>query len=497
MTSILIIGGGVAGLSAGCYSQMNSFQTKILEQHTKPGGVCTSWRRGGYTFDGCIHWLIGSSPSSSYHCLWEELGTLDDRPMIHHDELMRIQESDERPLVVHSDIAAFEDHLLDLAPDDSTVIRELTRVLRLFVSEELPLQEPRELEAGAMQHWPSPVVLRELRKYASVTIEQFASRFTSPFLREMLPRIFDIPEFSMAAVMTTLAAFHKGDGGYPVGGSGAFSRAIEGRYISLGGQIEYGCRVESILVEDGRAIGVRLDDGAELRADVVISAADGRSTIFEMLDGSYGSSFTRRYYEPRRVFPPRTQISLGVDMDLSKGPHDVTQVLGDEPIEAAGVTHDALRVRHFGFDPTMASEGKSVITIGFNTDYEAWRSLCEDRARYEDEKMRTADAVVDFLETRWSGVGAAIEVTDVATPITWERYTGNWRGAYEGWLLNPDAMELVVAGRGLARTLAGLKSFYMVGQWVEVGGGLAAVALSGRQIVQVICQKEGKTFVTA
>lgn len=475
---------------------MNGFQTRILEQHTVPGGVCTSWRRGGYTFDGCIHWLIGSSPSSAYHRLWEELGALEKRPIIHHDELMRIQGADGRALVIHSDIGAFEDHLRELAPDDSAAIGELLDVLRLFASEELPLQGPRELEGSAMSHWPSAVVLRELRKYASVTIEQFASRFTSRFLREMLPRIFDIPEFSMAAVLTTLAAFHKGDGGYPRGGSGAFSRAIERRYLSLGGQIDYGCRVERVLAGRNRAVGVRLDDGTELPADIVISAADGRSTIFEMLDGHYGASFIKQYYKPQRLFPPRTQISLGVTMDLSKGPHDVTYVLEDKPLRAAGVIQDAIRVRHFGFDPIMAPEGKSVITIGFNSDYDAWQSLSVDRDRYEDEKMGIAEKVVELLETRWSGLGAAIDVTDVATPITWERYTGNWRGSYEGWLLTPEAMQLVVAGRGLARTLAGLRRFYMVGQWVEPGGGLATVALSGRQIIQVICHEEGLPFMT-
>ena len=57
--SIIIIGGGIAGL-AGCYGQMNGYQTQIFELHDKPGGLCTAWQRRGYTFDGCIEWLVGS-----------------------------------------------------------------------------------------------------------------------------------------------------------------------------------------------------------------------------------------------------------------------------------------------------------------------------------------------------------------------------------------------------------------------------------------------------
>ncbi len=60
--SVIIIGAGFAGLSAGIYAQMNGYRTQIFEMHDLPGGLCTAWKRKGYTIDGCIHWLVGSSP---------------------------------------------------------------------------------------------------------------------------------------------------------------------------------------------------------------------------------------------------------------------------------------------------------------------------------------------------------------------------------------------------------------------------------------------------
>ncbi len=62
--SIIIIGGGIAGLSAGCYGQMNGFRTRIFEMHKKPGGLCTCWKRQGYVVNGCVHWLVGTGPNS-------------------------------------------------------------------------------------------------------------------------------------------------------------------------------------------------------------------------------------------------------------------------------------------------------------------------------------------------------------------------------------------------------------------------------------------------
>jgi len=73
---------------------------------------------------------------------------------------------------------------------------------------------------------------------------------------------------------------------YPVGGSLEIARVIERRYLDLGGEIHYKSLAAKILVETNWAVGVRLTDSTEYRSDTVISAADGRTTIFDMLDRS-------------------------------------------------------------------------------------------------------------------------------------------------------------------------------------------------------------------
>jgi protoporphyrinogen oxidase len=83
--SIAIIGGGIAGLCAGCYAQMNGYRSRIYEMHSQPGGLMTAWQREGYTIDYCIHWLVGSSPASSMHRLWREVGLLADRQIVDLD----------------------------------------------------------------------------------------------------------------------------------------------------------------------------------------------------------------------------------------------------------------------------------------------------------------------------------------------------------------------------------------------------------------------------
>ncbi len=70
MTKVAVIGAGVAGLSAGVHARLAVFDVEVFEAHTVAGGLCTTWRRQGFAFDGCIHYLMGTRPESPFHRLW-------------------------------------------------------------------------------------------------------------------------------------------------------------------------------------------------------------------------------------------------------------------------------------------------------------------------------------------------------------------------------------------------------------------------------------------
>ncbi len=112
--------------------------------------------------------------------------------------------------------------------------------------------------------------------------------------------------------------------------------------------------------------------------------------------------------------------------------------------------------------------------------------------RYQEEKEKIADTVISILDKRFLGLSAQVEMCDVATPLTFERRTGNWKGSYQGWLVTTKTFDL-----RMSKTLPGLKNFYMAGQWVEPGGGIPPAALSGRNVIQLICRQDKKSFVTS
>jgi phytoene dehydrogenase-like protein len=492
--TILVVGGGIAGLAAGCYGQMNGYETHIFELHDKPGGLCTAWKRKDYIFDGCIHWLVGSGAGSSFNRIWQELGAVQGREFVDHEEFVRVEGEDGRSLIVYTDLHRLEQHMKELAPADAAPIEELCRTARRFAGGSDAFMGG--VGEGFLNRIRAGVsmlsLLPALRRYARLTVEDFAARFQDPFLRQALSDVFSLPDFPMLAMLFTLAWMHNRDAGYPIGGSLAFARGIEQRYRELGGTLHYRARVERILVEDGRAVGVRLAGGTEHRGDVVISAADGHATIFDMLEGRYADDRIRSYYEELPIFQPVVQVSLGVARDLSSEPHAVNCLLSP-PITVAGKEERRMSVRHLAYDPTQAPPGKSTVIVMFESSYAPWKELAEERERYDAEKQSIALAVMDRLDERWPGFKKDVEVVDVATPLTYVRYTNNWQGSMEGWLITPETMRMTM-GKGMPKTLPGLENFYMAGQWVEPGGGVPTAAMSGRSIMQRICKEDGKRF---
>lgn len=242
-------------------------------------------------------------------------------------------------------------------------------------------------------------------------------------------------------------------------------------------------------------MGVRFDDGSEQGADIVISDADGRRSIMGMLGGAYADERIKRYCgEPDDETPWAVHVFLGVSRDLSAEPSALVQLL-DEPLTIANHTTDSLEMQVFGFDRTMAPEGKGVIKVELVSGYSYWKKLYADRALYDEEKQKVAESVIDILErTRFPGVKSQVEVVDVPTLMTWERYVGGTQGfmSMPAKKFNPLDMLL---GR-LDSTLPGLDGFYLVGTWATSAGALFANALSGRKIIKVICEKDGGKFAS-
>jgi phytoene dehydrogenase-like protein len=495
--SIIIIGAGIGGLAAGCYAQMNGYRSQIFEMHSIPGGVCTGWKREGYTFDGCMHHLVGCTPGTRIHRMWRELGVMP-RPIHYPDDLICIEDIEGKRFTVYTDLDRLEAHMRELAPADGAVIAEFIGAARRFTRfsmMDMLLAKPWEV-VGVLPY------MGLMGRWGKLTLEQVGARFSDPFLRRAMGMIqYDFANIPAVIALMFLSGCATRNFGWPAGGSLEFARSIAQRYTALGGEIRYRAKVDQVLVEtcpehrrgNNQAVGVRLTDGTEHRAAVVISNADGQATIFDMLEGRYTTGSIRTYY----ANPPTQQemalhISLGVARDFSAEPHTLVLWL-PEAVEIAGQSRDRLDIELFAFAPEMAPAGKTAVQAVAMASYDYWKALSPEN--YRAEKERVAETVIACLDRRFPGLRAQVEVIDVATPLTTERFTGSYLG-YQAWPVPNQKMLDALSGKGLSKTLPGLSNFTMVGQWAG-GLGLPNVTAMGRRAIAAICKQDGRRFVTA
>lgn len=486
--SVAIVGAGIAGLSAACYARLNGYRALVLEQGRTAGGLCTAWKRGGYTFDGCLHWLVGTSPCLGMREMWDELGALKGAQVVNPDEFLRIENAEGPTVTFWKDPVRLREHLLSLAPSDGERIRTFTGAVELFAGFLAPAGGRGTPSLAAVLPF-----LSAMRRWNRITVDEFASGFSSPLLREAF-RLVMLPSMSMTTLISTFAWLSRDVAGYPIGGSAPFAESIRRRVEELGGEIRFGARVEKILVRSSAAVGVRLAGGEEIQADAVISAADGHTTIYEMLDGAYEGRRIARLYQERPLFPSLVIVSLGVRHLFPELSPSVTGIsiplekswkIGEERLERLTVH---VRVE----DPTLAPSGCTAISCILPTRFDWWHALSVDPGGYAAMKEKIAAGVIAALNIRFPGLANQVEERDVATPLTLVRYTGNWMGSFEGWLYTPWTARLKIP-----TTLPKLRNFHMAGQWVQPGGGLPTAARSGRDAVKAVCRADRTVFVGA
>ena len=487
---ILIIGAGMAGLSAGIHACRNKYDAEIFEQHNLPGGLCTAWERKGYTFDGCIHWLVGTRPGSQFNRLWREVCAIEEMEIINHDVFMSIEGSDGKVLHIYCNLDRLEEHLLEISPADELVIKNMISAARTTAKADFPLEKPAEL----YKFWDVPLMLltmmpmlKVMGQHSRVSIKEFLEQFEDPLLPEALSLIMP-DRYPMISLISTLASLHNYDAGFPKGGSGIFARSMEKRFLELGGKLNYKAAVKEVLVEGNQAVGLLLEDGSKVYGDIVISAADLHSTVYQLLKSRYRTAKIDESFAHLPVYSS-VQVSLGVNADLSGEAENVV-VKMDKPITLGSEHNRYIYLTNYSFDPTLAPEGKTVIRATLFSSYEHWEASSENRERYREKKEKLAELVIKEVEKRFPAVKGQIEVIDVATPITYSRYTGVWKGAYMAWIVPPE-----VGRFKIPKELPGLSNFFQVGQWVEPPAGLPGSMLTGRHVMQIICSRDKKPFL--
>jgi len=488
---VIVIGAGIAGLSAGVYAQKCGFDTTILESHNKAGGNCTSWKRRGYLFEGGMHWLGGSSKNEALNKLWRYIGAVNDDVEIHYGEPFVEYNHQGTPVRLYRDVTKTERHLLELSPTDAKEIKKLCNNIRKVQRLAMPVPDVKGVKMTKRTH-PSLSLffyaisaLWTMKKQGKLSREEYANRFLHEGIRELM-RAIPGAEQGISMLFLTMGSLARGDGGFPEGGSLPFVQRIVNTFTMLGGQMLYNTRVERVVVENGKATGV-VSGESFFPADAVIIATDTMTIqqLFDTLPELPWIKEMQTTTEPTMV----TLISLGINADLRKYPERPLVKL-KTPVTIDNQTYNYLLISNYADDWVYSPEGKTAMTIQLPGDtYDFWKKSKAEN-RYDEEKQKIANQMKEAIETLFPEAAGKIEVCDVATPLTYERYCGNWKGS---WM---TAITSDLKMKRYPSVIKGIDGVYLAGQRIMPPGGLPPALMTGRTAVQYLCRDTDTLFIS-
>ena len=480
---VIVIGAGISGLTTAIYARRAGCETIILEKCANPGGVSTSWTRKGYTFEGGIHWLIGAIDSIPLHSIWLETGALqDNNPVFFKDPVYTLIDGQDR-------IPLYRD--LHGLPVKGIRDRLALMSLKFHVWCFRHFHQPITDLCGLKTKNPRPFSIWEyISMLPAVLITPFlmlqsagsyAKRFSNKQIRALLGAVVQ-PNINALSLIYTLSTFSAGDSGYPAGGSARMAGNMADTFTSLGGEIRYRTPAQGIEKTSG-GWAVRTSEEV-FEADAVVVSVDARTAI----DKLFSEPLKNKWADRMRKGLETTQcmfIGLGIKNSLSSWPRSM-QIVLKSPFCAAGISYDTLVVNNYNSEKDFAPEGCTVLTcLLHGPSYEFWKQAKEN-GTYAQEKESVLARLIQALADVIPEIRDNVAVTDMATPLTYERYCGTYHGSYmSDWRPRKGLFHAPIRY---------MKGLYFTGQRTLYSGGLPIAAQSGRITAQTLCKDFDMVF---
>lgn len=478
----IVVGAGLGGLSAAACLGRAGKSVLLVERQDGPGGNARAFTRGPYTFDPAIHLTAHGFNIEFLDVYLRALGLLDDVELIVLDELYTVCVEGER-FTLPTGVEAVIEYLGREFPAEAAGIR---RYIETCAQVTIESQAPpprvalKDLEAAM-------AALPNLFKYRSRTLGSVIDEFVAdPKARAVLGAqwpYMGLPpsQLSFMAGTGVWMAFMEPGPVYVRGSFQALADGLASLVQANGGEVRCGHAVERILVEDGRARGVVLDDGEEVRAPIVVSNADAKLT-FERLIGEQHvpERFRRRL---RRMKPsvsafllysastlPAHELGLAAEAFVYEHwDHDATWQ--DVQAGRPGGMWLSIPTLH---DPSLAPEGEHLIIFTSLMPYAIDEPWAQAKERYTQDLIGRVEAVLP-------GFRDSITFVDSATPETFAEYTLAQDGAIYGWENTPRQ----TMPKRLPHETP-IEGLYLAGHWTDPGTGSVRCLLSGLRAAATI-----------
>lgn len=492
---VIIVGAGLSGLTAGIYLLDNGFDVEIYEKHAIVGGECTGWTRKGTYIDGCAHWIVGTNPKSDLFPLWEHIGAFDKDTKIYPTEyITKFRMDDGRVFTFYADMKKLEEEMLSFFPDDRNRIKRFLSSIRAYQSIHIPVKKPLDymnpLEFISFGIAMLPAAL-PFARYKHISVERYGKKFKNPELAEIISRFLS-DNFNIHSFFYICQALSKNDAGMPEGGSLSMMQRVKENYLSKGGQLYLNKNVDKIHVVRNVAKGIILKGGETIDSDYVIAACDAAHVLNQLLQKKfYDEGFDAQFKDPK-TNPIHTSVMVALRTNVPMDDFPKMYDVKCKPFDCLGLELNHFAIRNFAFDKTLKNlPGYTLLTVLLDSNAEVYDKLKRlDKDVYIKKKMEFGELMRHMIAENTDAPLDSMELLDVVTPLTYERYTNAYKGSYMAFDTTEDTKGLMRPG-----IIKGLSNFVLAGQWIMPPGGLPIALLSGKHAAMRICKANGNRFV--
>ena len=490
---VIVIGGGLSGLTAASLLAKRQLKVAVIDKSYNPGGSCGVFKRGSVTFDNGAAMLYGFGPHGFnahrfvFNCLEEPID------VIQHEMLYTVVFKGHR-IPFWQDVDKFADELSKVFPSEAANIHRFYRDMSamyqhiMVESPSYSTTDETDPKEGLKKLLKHPVSYAKFLGYLNKSAKSLLSKyFSDPEIFKFFDKLTSTYCYAtveeapavLAAVM--FVDNHIGGSYYPAGSTLFLPGKLEKVIEENGGDMLLEREVTSILFEDGKPAGVKLDDGSQLYASNLIYAGTVWNLYEKLIDPAYTTEARRNW--AKNMVPTYPSVVLYSVVDRNIIPQDtqpIEMLVGNpDQLDESEVTAYILSID----DRTLCADDEhTVLAIG--PTFENWAT--SDPETYQKMKRNEEARLIAVLEKRFPNFSSAVRYAEVATPKTIERYTLKNGGAVAG----PKQM----LGQHMFRRLhtrSEWDNLFCCGESTVMGTGTPTVTTSGLSAANALLKKLG------
>lgn len=490
---VIVIGAGIGGLTAAAILAKNGKRVLVLEKNSTPGGYMVCFQKGKFKFDASLHLINGCNKNGPTYKILEKCGVTDKIQFLKPHYLYRSIFPDFDMRIPQSEPREYIAILTRCFPLECKGIKKLFKRMSFVTHNKQKLIYSKI--SSLLKMTLSSINYRVTSISKHETYQSLINNFLKdPRLKAAISQLwsyFGLPPSKLPiSCFKDSYSFYRDGGYYPKGGSQAFLNTLQNTIKHYGGEIILNCEVREILINRNLAKGVKTNKGIEFIATDFISNIDARNTFLKLISSDYYPESFREKISQIEPSVSALQIYLGLNVDLREREIFDYEIFVNPNYDLekqfkACIDNNIIEVPfiitiYSNLDDSVTKKGKTTMSIVMASGYDFWKNLPEDQ--YKNKKLEVANQLIKRAEQIIPNLSAYIEEMEVATPITMERYTGNYKGAIYGW----SNIESQSGIKRLGFKNPYIKNIYLASAWTQSGGGVCGTMRAGERAAEEI-----------